>query len=245
LAVWAQANTHLQLDPNVLKQVILQHLKASNGAIAKNVWFVFKHSSSILIKTSINVVLVPIIAVYLLRDWQTVTTNIKALLPRQQKAKLLQMGNDCGEVLGAFFRGQLLVMIALGIIYSIGLTIVGLDLSLIIGIGAGLLSIVPYLGFIIGFVVSLADVVVKYHSWWYVLYVCIVFAIGHVAESYILQPWLVGRRIGLHPVAVIFAVMSGGVLFGLTGVLVALPVAAVIMVILRYLRYQVLAEHFD
>jgi len=233
VVTWIQTQTHVQLDPGVLKQAILQHLQTSGG-IAKSVWMAFKRSSHVLIEVAINLVLIPVVAIYLLRDWDKVTQGFVNLLPHSKRDKIVEMVTDCGEVLSAFFRGQLLVMIGLAIIYSTGLTIIGLDLSLLIGISAGLLSVIPYLGFLVGFAVSLTDVIVKYHDWLHVLYVCIVFAIGHVAESYVLQPWLIGNRIGLHPVVVIFAIVSGGILFGFTGVLIALPVAAVIMVLFRH-----------
>lgn len=232
---WLQAKTSLQLDPDALKQALVHHLQAGSS-VFRSVWAAFMSSSRVLIETVISVVIIPIVAIYLLRDWDRVTQNLIDLLPRKHREKTVSMVKECGEVLGAFFRGQLLVMIGLAILYCVGLAIVGLDLWLVIGITAGMLSVVPYLGFIIGFLLSIADVVIKYHSWWYLLYVCIVFAIGHVAESYILQPWLIGNRIGLHPLAVIFAVIAGGILFGFVGVLLALPVAAVIKVLLRHLH---------
>jgi predicted PurR-regulated permease PerM len=241
---WLQSKTALQLDPNMLKQALMQHLQAG-GSIFHSVWTAFMRSSRVLIETVISLVIIPIVAIYLLRDWDKVTQNLIDLLPRQHREKTIAMVRECGEVLAAFFRGQLLVMIGLAIVYSIGLAIVGLDLWLVIGISAGLLSVVPYLGFIIGFIVSIADVLIKYPSWLPILYVCIVFAIGHIAESYILQPWLVGNRIGLHPVAVIFAVIAGGVLYGFVGVLLALPVAAVIKVILRRLHNHYIHTSHD
>jgi predicted PurR-regulated permease PerM len=235
MLAWVQEKTAINMDITSLSQALIKHVQA-NGDIVKNLWLVLSSSTFLLIETAINILLIPIVAIYTLRDWDKMKENMAGLFPRSHREKIMQMLSDCGEVLAAFFRGQLLVMIALGIIYSIGLTIIGLDLSLVIGIGAGLLSVVPYLGFIIGFIVSIIDVIVKYHSWLYIFYVCIVFAIGHIAENYILLPWLVGDRIGLHPVAVIFSVIAGGVLFDFVGVLLALPVAAVIMVLLRHLH---------
>ena len=127
-------------------------------------------------------------------------------------------------------------MLCLGIIYASGLTLIGLDFGLLIGVVSGLVSIVPFLGFILGLCVALIVALFQFGTWWGLLGVVAVFTIGQVAESVVLQPKLLGDKIGLHPVAVIFAVLAGGNLFGLTGVLLALPAAAVIMVLLREAR---------
>jgi predicted PurR-regulated permease PerM len=137
-------------------------------------------------------------------------------------------------VLGAFLRGQLTVMLALGIIYSIGLGLVGLELALLIGMLAGVVSFVPYLGFIVGIIVAGVAALMQFQELLPLLYVAIVFGVGQMAEGMVLTPMLVGEKIGLHPVAVIFAVLAGGQLFGFFGILLALPVAAVVMVLLRY-----------
>ena len=130
-------------------------------------------------------------------------------------------------------------MISLGAIYSIGLWFIGLDFALLIGMLAGLASIVPYLGFIVGIIVALIAAFFQFHDWHYLLYVLLVFSVGQVAESTFLTPKFVGDKIGLHPVAVIFAVIAGGHLFGFVGVLLALPVAAVLMVLMRFARANV------
>ncbi|MBV8156624.1 MAG: AI-2E family transporter, partial [Dyella sp.] len=144
------------------------------------------------------------------------------------------------SVLGAFVRGQLLVMLALGIFYGAALTIMGLSVGPLIGMVAGLLSFVPYLGFIVGFGSALIAALVQYGDWSHVLIVVGIFTVGQLLEGYVLVPRLVGEKIGLHPVAVIFAVLAGGYLFGFLGVLLALPAASVILVVLRYLseRYR-------
>lgn len=232
---WIQEKTAIDFDLGSLSKSLMLHIRSQQNIVG-HVWSFLTNSTFLLIELAINIILIPIVAIYTLRDWDKLRENMASLFPRSYRHEIMHLLHECGEVLGAFFRGQLLVMIALGIIYSIGLAIIGLDLSLVIGIGAGLLSVVPYLGFSIGFLISIIDVIVKYHDWLHILYVCIVFAVGHIAENYILLPWLVGDRIGLHPVAVIFAVIAGGVLFSFVGVLLALPVAAVIMVLLRHLH---------
>ncbi|MEM9243266.1 MAG: AI-2E family transporter [Pseudomonadota bacterium] len=234
ILTWVQTKFNLHLDMNFIKKDIFRYLQ-TGGNMAKHVWSTVMRSGRVFIEVLANLVLIPVITFYILRDWQTLTTNFMKLLPRAKKDYIVAMINECGEVLAAFFRGQLLVMLGLGILYAIGLTIVGLDTALLIGFAAGLLSIVPYLGFIIGFGVSLIVAAIKFHTWQHLLGVCIVFAVGHIAESYVLQPSLVGNRIGLHPVAVIFAIAAGGLLLGFVGIIIALPVAAVIMVLLRHL----------
>ncbi len=237
ILAWAQKRFHLQIDPAAMKQLLLEHVQAS-GNVAKHVWLAVLGSGKVLVEFAINLVLIPIVAIYLMRDWERVTAAFRAVLPSLYREKVLQMVNDCGEVLSAFFRGQLLVMIALAIFYAMGLMFAGLEFALVIGIATGILTIVPYLGIAIGFAVALIDAFASYHDWLHLFYVVVVFGIGHVLESYVLQPLLIGNRIGLHPVAVIFAVIAGGVLFGFTGMLLALPIAAVIMVLLRSLYFD-------
>jgi len=187
-----------------------------------------------------NLVLIPVVAFYLLRDWHRLVGTIDRMLPRSIEPTIAHLAHESDKVLGAFVRGQLLVMLALGIFYGAGLSLVGLSVGLLIGIVAGLLSFVPYLGFIVGFGAAIIAVLVQYGDWSHVLMICGVFAVGQLLEGYVLVPRLVGGKIGLHPVAVIFAVLAGGYLFGFLGVLLALPAASVIVVLLRYLleRYR-------
>jgi predicted PurR-regulated permease PerM len=181
-------------------------------------------------------VLIPVVTFYLLRDWDVLVARIRELLPRQQEPTVVKLAKNSDEVLGQFLRGQLAVMVALGTIYTVGLWIVGLDLALLVGMIAGLVSFVPYLGFIVGIVLAGVAALMQFGDAVYLLYVAIVFGIGQVLEGMVLTPLLVGDKIGLHPVAVIFAVMAGGQLFGFVGILLALPVAAVVVVILRHFR---------
>ena len=184
-----------------------------------------------------NLVLIPVVSFYLLRDWDLMMAKIRSLLPRQREERVVALAGECHEVLGAFVRGQLLVMLALGIIYAAGLMLVGLELGLLIGLLAGLAAIVPYMGFIIGIGAAMIAGLFQFGGDPYpLLAIAAVFMIGQALEGMVLTPLLVGDRIGLHPVAVIFAILAGGELFGFTGVLLALPVAAVIMVLLRHIH---------
>lgn len=222
-----------------LKELVAGQLKGVGG-IAATLWKAVTHSGLTLLGWLANLLLIPVVTFYLLRDWDLLLQRIHMLLPRPFEAVVVRLARESDEVLGSFFRGQLLVMLSLATVYSIGLWIVGLDLALLIGMIAGLVSFVPYLGFIIGILMAGIAAVMQFHEALPLLYVAIVFMVGQALEGMVLTPWLVGEKIGLHPVAVIFAVLAGGQLFGFFGVLLALPVAAVIVVVLRYLveRYM-------
>ena len=185
-----------------------------------------------------NLLLIPVVAFYLLRDWDLMLAKLQNLLPRAREGLVVRLVGECHEVLGAFMRGQLLVMLALAGIYSVGLMVVGLELGLLIGLLAGLASIVPYMGLVVGLGAALVAVLFQFGAgdWYPLIGVLVVFTVGQLLEGMLLTPWLVGDRIGLHPVAVIFAILAGGQLFGFTGILLALPVAAVIMVLLRHVH---------
>ena len=187
-----------------------------------------------------NLVLIPVVTFYLLRDWDRLVEGIRQLLPRSVEPTVSKVAGEIDEVLGAFIRGQLLVMIALGVIYALGLWAVGLDLAFIIGMGAGLLSIVPYLGAALGVVAAVIAALFQFGDLLHLVLVLVVFGVGQSLESMFLTPKLVGDRIGLHPVTVIFAVLAGGQLFGFLGILLALPAAAALNVLVRNLheRYR-------
>ena len=179
----------------------------------------------------LNIVMIPVVAFYLLRDWDIMVERIHALVPRSIEPVVSRLARESDEVLGAFLRGQLSVMVVLGVIYGVGLWLVGISVGPLIGMIAGLISFVPYLGAITGVVMGVIAALVQYQDWTACRCSCSsVFAIGQTLEGYVLVPRLVGEKIGLHPVAVIFAVLAGGELFGFLGVLLALPVASVVMV---------------
>jgi predicted PurR-regulated permease PerM len=194
-------------------------------------------SSLALMAWLANLVLIPVVAFYLLRDWDIMMAKIRSLLPRQREGQIVKLAAECHEVLGAFVRGQLLVMVALGVIYAAGLMLVGLELGLLIGVIAGLAAIVPYMGFVIGIGSAIVAGLFQFGvDPFHLIAIAAVFMVGQALEGMVLTPLLVGDRIGLHPVAVIFAILAGGELFGFTGVLLALPVAAVIMVLVRHMH---------
>ena len=239
---WLQARLHLDprmFDSDRLLAAIKAHM-SSIGSVASTVLGKVSRSGLGIVMWLTNLVLIPVVAFYLLRDWDRLVATIDRMLPRSIQPTVAHLARESDKVLGAFVRGQLLVMLALGVFYGAGLTLVGLGVGPLIGMVAGLLSFVPYLGFIVGFAAAIIAALVQYGDWTHVLLVCGVFVIGQLLEGYVLVPKLVGDKIGLHPVAVIFAVLAGGSLFGFLGVLLALPAASVIMVLLRYLleRYR-------
>ncbi len=222
------------LDPELLRKALADHWQSAGGLLA-GLWKSVSASGMALLGWLANLFLIPVVTFYLLRDWDELVAAVHALLPRDRAALWARLARESDQVLGAFLRGQLLVMFALGVIYTTGLWLVGLDFALLIGMFAGLVSFVPYLGLIVGILVAGIAAVLQFQGWEQLPWVVLVFVVGQLLEGTVLTPRLVGERIGLHPVAVIFAVMAGGQLYGFFGVLLALPVAAVAMVLLRHL----------
>ncbi|MGY0399992.1 MAG: AI-2E family transporter, partial [Ostreibacterium sp.] len=193
-------------------------------------------SGEYLLTLIANIFLIPVVTFYLLRDWDILVAKMHALLPRKNEAKIAQIAKESDSMLSAFLRGQFAVMNTLGIIYAIGLTIVGLDSAILIGFIAGWLSFVPYLGLVIGIGVATLMAYFQFSDFMHPFGVVVTFLIAQALEGSILTPRFVGKRIGLHPVAVIFAVLAGGQLAGFSGVLLALPVAAVLNVLISHMQ---------
>ena len=235
---WLQAKLHLDpkaFDTDRLVDQIKQHIGSIGSVLGT-----LSRSGMGVVAWLTNLVLIPVVWFYLLRDWDRLVAWIDRMLPRSIQPTVAHLARESDAVLGAFVRGQLLVMLVLAIYYGVALTLVGISVGPLIGMVAGLLSFVPYLGFITGFVAAIIASLVQHGDWMHLLMVVGVFVVGQLLEGYVLVPRLVGEKIGLHPVAVIFAVLAGGYLFGFLGVLLALPAASVILVLLRYLaqRYQ-------
>ena len=215
-----------------LQGVLLQQWDAV-GSVAKNLMVHIGRSGQLVVGWVTYLLLIPVVTFYLLRDWDILVRNLYNLIPRSIEPAVVALTREIDAVLAEFFRGQLTVMALLGSLYVIGLWVVGLDLAFIIGLLAGVVSFVPYLGVIVGVTVAGLAALVQFQDVIHIVGVVAVFGVGQLLEGMVLSPLLVGNRIGLHPVAVIFAIMAGGQLFGFIGVLLALPVAAVIVVLLR------------
>lgn len=181
----------------------------------------------------INIVLIPILVFYFLRDWEEITNKTFSLLPKKIHPTILKLCNECDLVLSAFFRGQLLVMLSLCIYYSITLSLLNLQAAIVIGLIIGVVSIFPYIGAIVGILIAGTIALVQFGTINSLLWIALIFFIGHAAENFYLTPTLIGDRIGIHPIMVIFAILAGGALFGILGILLAMPCAAIVMVISR------------
>ena len=221
----------------------LKNYWSEAGKMAGDVFGYLSRSGIALLGFVTNLVLIPVITFYLLRDWDLLVARFRELLPRRHAEKITELSLECDEMLAGFLRGQLMVMLALAIIYSVGLTFIGLDLAILLGVVAGVVSFVPYLGLLVGIVLAGLAAYLQFQDWLPILYVIGVFSFAQLIEGMVLTPRFVGERIGLHPVAVIFAVMAGGSLFGFIGVLLALPVAAVVMVLLRHAHDRYVNSH--
>jgi len=239
---WLNAKLDTSIEAPDMQQVsalLQEHWKEAGGFAAAVVATVSK-SGLAVVTWGIHAIVVPVVFFYLLRDWDVMIARIHELLPRSIEPTVRRLARESDDTLSAFVRGQLSVMIVLGMLYAIGLWAVGLDTGPLIGIIAGLISFVPYLGAIIGVLAGVIAALAQYGDWLHLILVLVVFTVGHLLEGYVLVPRLVGEKIGLHPVAVIFAILAGGELFGFLGVLLALPLASVAMVVLRYVheRYR-------
>ena len=234
---WLEQRLKLELgsyfDPSQLITLVKGHWQQAGG-IAATVFGSVSKSGLAVLGWAANLALIPVVTFYFMRDGSDMLDRLRTLLPRPIEPVVVALARESDQVLGGFVRGQLSVMISLGMIYGLGLTLVGVDLGILIGLVAGLVSFVPYLGAIVGVGAAVIATLVQHGDWMHLLLVLAVFGVGQTLESFLLTPWLVGDKIGLHPVAVIFAIMAGGKLFGFLGVLLALPVAAVSMVLLRY-----------
>ena len=236
---WIQQRFNLAEVPDVgdLKQAVQENWQRAGG-VAMQVVKSITQSGTTLIAVIANMILIPVITFYLLRDWDILISKIHDLLPAKLEPLISTLSRDTDEVLGAFMRGQLLVMLSLGLFYSLGLWMTGLSYAILIGMIAGVLSFVPYLGVIIGVGLAIIAGLFQFDSISQLWPLAVVFGIGQLLESFLLTPFFVGDRIGLHPVAVIFAIAAFGQLFGFFGILLALPAAAVIMVIIRYMHKE-------
>jgi predicted PurR-regulated permease PerM len=205
-------------------------------AVSLHVLAGVKSGGMLLVSLLVNAALIPVVMFYLLRDWHVLFNRLYDLVPRRWSGRTQKILGAIDNVLAEFLRGQLLVMLVLAIYYSVALSVVGLDHALPIGILTGLLVFIPYVGFGLGMTLGMVAALLQWHGWPAFAAVAGVYGVGQLLEGYVLVPYLVGDRIGLHPLAVIFALLAFGQLFGFAGVLLALPVSAALLVALREVR---------
>ncbi|MGQ5522862.1 AI-2E family transporter [Chitinimonas sp. PSY-7] len=227
----------LSLDPEFVKDWLADHGEQA-GKVVQALLPSLTSGGLALIGLIGNLVLIPLVLFYFLRDWNLLLLQLDALLPRRWRGKVHELVGEADSVLGQFLRGQLSVILIMALFYSIGLWLTGLKSALPIGIVAGLLVFIPYLGVIVGVLLASLTAILQFQSLGGLLPVWGVFLLGQMIEGFYVTPRLVGERIGLHPVAVVFALMAFGQLFGFIGVLLALPLAAMLLVGLRHVKQQ-------
>lgn len=241
LEPWVRRHFDVELDTQVIKDWLVSHA-AEIQTLAVKLLPTIKTGGLALLELAVSLVLVPVVLFYLLRDWDRLLANIDVMIPRRWHATVTGILREIDIVLGEFLRGQLLVMLLMAAFYTVGLWLVGLDSALAVGLIAGLVTFVPFLGVIIGVTLATLAGLLQFADYTSLLWVWAVFAIANVLEGYVFVPWLVGDRIGLHPVAVIFALLAFGQLFGFFGVLLALPASAALLVWLRHVRMKYLGS---
>jgi predicted PurR-regulated permease PerM len=238
----AQMGIQVSLDLTALKSELMQYLSANRDDWWTPLMSSLKLGGSAALAVVGFVVLVPVALFYLLMDWSGLTNAITQLVPPALRGVFDGFMGECDAVLGEYLRGQLLVMLCLAVYYATGLWLFGLELALPIGVFTGLAVFVPYLGFGVGLVLAVLAGLLQFASPQAFVMVAVVFGLGQLIESFVLTPRLVGERIGLHPLAVILALMVFGQLMGFVGVLIALPASAVLLVALRRLRLRYLSS---
>jgi predicted PurR-regulated permease PerM len=234
---WLQAKLgiSLNIDSAQIQDIISKNWKSAGG-IFGDVLITAGSQGLALIGIIANILLLPVVLFYLLRDWDGFVDSIGNLVPRDWHDKTVTVAQEIDQVLAEFLRGQLTVMLVMSVFYAAGLWLVGIDMALPIGLIAGLLGFVPYLGFALGLTLAVLAAALQFTSLGQIIPVLMVFGVGQLLEGMVLTPNLVGDRIGLHPVIVIFALLAGGQLFGFAGILLALPVSAAIAVGLRHTK---------
>ena len=223
----------LKWDSQVLKNLLLSHWQSADGVAGKLLPWLGSGGGAI-ISVIVNLLLIPVAMFYLLRDWDALVALLDELIPRDWHRKVTEIAVETDRVLAEFLRGQIAVMVLMSAYYVLVLWLAGLEFALPIGIVAGMLVFVPYLGMIIGLALATMAAVMQFPSFSGVLWVWGVFVAGQLIEGMAITPWLVGKRIGLHPLTVIFALLAFGQLFGFFGLLLALPLSAILLVTLRH-----------
>ena len=239
LAPWIKARfgAELQFDLAGLKKLVNENLQGADG-LGMKLLTSLRIGGLAVLGFVVNLLLVPVVLFYLLRDWNALLAQINEFLPRRWHPQLTGVAREIDAVLAEFLRGQIAVMVLMSVLYVSGLWLAGLEFALPIGIITGMLVFVPYVGMLTGLALATVVALMQFPSIGGVIPVWIVFGIGQTLEGTLVTPLLVGKRIGLHPVAVIFALLAFGQIFGFFGVLLALPASAALLVGLRHLGAQ-------
>ncbi|WP_118183535.1 AI-2E family transporter [Paraburkholderia phosphatilytica] len=234
--------TDASLDFASIRDMVMSQLEGSAQTIAMYAWTSIRTSGNVMITIIGNLVMVPLVLFYLLYDWNHMMSRVRGFIPRRWLHRTLTLSRDMDQMLSQYLRGQLLVMGVLAVFYAVALSIAGFEIALPVGIFTGIAVFIPYIGYATGLVLALLAAALQFGSWYGFGAVALVYGVGQVLESFFLTPRLVGERIGLHPLAVIFALLAFGQLFGFFGVLLALPVSAILSVAWRELRRSYLSS---
>lgn len=236
---WLRSNFNIepQIDIVLLKQILMDHWQSAGGVAAKMLPSL-KSSGLIILEFLINLILVPVVLFYMLRDWNVLVKQAGGLVPPSWQKQVFSLAQETDRVLAEFMRGEIAVIIIMSGYFVTGLWLAGLEFALPIGLLAGMLVFVPYLGTIVGLALATFAAITQFQEWSNIIAVWVVIGSGQLLESLLITPRLVGERIGLHPVAVIFALLAFGQLFGFIGILLALPISAVLLVWFRHLHDQ-------
>jgi predicted PurR-regulated permease PerM len=234
---WLQRNfgADVKLDMAGVKELLTENLQ-NTGGIASNILSSLRIGGLAVLGFVINLLLVPVVLFYLLRDWDLMIAKIDHVVPRRWHERVSSIGREVDAVLAEFLHGQMAVILIMAIYYVISLWLTGLESALPIGIITGLLVFVPYVGMFTGLTLATLSGFMQFGTASELIWVWVAFGIGQALEGMVVTPWLVGKRIGLHPVAVIFALLAFGQIFGFVGILLALPASAALLVGLRQLR---------
>ena len=235
---------HVQLDGTGNRRIVSEQFADSGDEIWATVLASARVGGVAILGWAVTVVLIPVAMFYLLLDWHRILERVAGAVPRRWVVQTIGMAQEVNVLLAQYLRGQLLVMMVLAAYYSLALTLAGFEVALPVGIITGLLVFIPYIGFGIGLILALIAAVLQFSDWTGVIAVAIIYGSGQVIEGLFLTPRLVGERIGLNPLAVIFALLAFGQLFGFVGVLLALPASAVLMVAFKHLRHHYLRSSF-
>lgn len=226
---WAQIK-------EILVERITQQFSSNANTLISTALEMLLTSTQTLIASVASLVLIFFVVFYILVDWSALLTRVCEFIPRRYRTTAQNLGHECDQLLSQYLRGQLLVMVILAVYYASALSLLGMAGGLAIGLLTGLAIFIPYIGFGVGLTLALLSALLQFGPATGLLGVLVIYAVGQLIESFFLTPKLVGERIGLHPVAVVFALLFFGSLFGFFGVLLALPAAAVTLVALRYAR---------
>jgi len=241
--VLVQTGLNLPLDSTGLKALLTQQFaNVDSTGLSWLGWL--RKGSSAVIGWAATLLLVPIVLFYLLLDWHQVIARFATMIPRRWISLISEMTNEVDHLLAQYMRGQLLVMLLLATYYSVALAIAGFEVAIPVGIITGLLVFIPYVGYGIGLTLAVLSALLFFDDWHGLIAVAVVYGLGQMLESFYLTPRLVGERIGLHPLAVIFALLAFAQLFGFTGILLALPASAVLSVVYRRMRQHYLKSRF-